>query len=86
MTDWKTIESAPREPIERNCINSFTPRLHGPTLILGIDYSGEANPTNAVVTAGWWSPQDGCWRCIKDDGPNDVQPTWWAEFPEPPES
>lgn len=66
LTLWRPIATAPTEPFDR-----FS---DGPAVQVLIPYDVP------VVSEGWWSHDDQCWRTTGDDGPGDIQPTHWLPF------
>lgn len=64
---WLPIETAPRD---------------GTLVLLFVPYA--SNHTNeACTTLGKWRNHgiSGCFRFRGDDGPDDMQPTYWAPLP-----
>lgn len=82
MADWRTIESAPREPVSTSLQSDwFRGTPHGPVVLLAFAHEGYEEWPAQI---GWWSPRWECWRFLEDDGPDDVQPTHWMHLPVPP--
>lgn len=83
MTEWKTIDSAPRDATAVLVMRDIWPGTA----------SGRAETCNGHNTyvAEWWEGEDGgkgAWVCYMDQVSNPhcpIEPTHWMPLPKPPQ-